>query len=90
LDRSDLNRSDLNRSELDRTELNPGEEKPESSRALYRSALGLGLVAIGWTLAIVLGRQEDDSPVVWVIPIAAALFGGALFVQARRPGDRQE
>ncbi|NDD65891.1 MAG: hypothetical protein EBZ36_18230 [Acidobacteria bacterium] len=59
-------------------------------RGLYRAAAGLGLVAIGWTVAIVTGRPEEDSPFVWVIPIAAAIFGVALFRQARRAGRKQE
>jgi len=66
------------------------DEETGSSRGLNRAACGLWLVAIGWTLAIVFGRQDEDSRVVWVIPIAAALFGLAIFRQARRAGNRQE
>lgn len=66
------------------------EAEPDSSRGLNRAAYGLWIVAVGWTLAIVMGQPDEDSRIVWVIPVAAALFGVALFRQARRAGNRQE
>lgn len=66
------------------------DEPSESVRSLYRAALGLGLVAVGWSLAIVAGQNEDDSAFPWVIPVAAVVIGGALFLQARRAGRGQD
>jgi hypothetical protein len=66
------------------------EEQQTLKRGLNRAAAGLGIVALGWTLAVIFGQREDDSPLAWAIPVVAALFGLALYSQARKIGTSQE
>jgi len=66
------------------------EDQQNLKRGLNRAAAGLGIVALGWTIAVLLGHREDDSPIVWAIPVVAALFGLALYSQARQIGTSQD
>ncbi|MFM8393824.1 MAG: hypothetical protein ACKOB4_07845 [Acidobacteriota bacterium] len=66
------------------------EDQQNLKRGLNRAAAGLGIVAIGWAIAVLFGHREDDSPIVWAIPVVAALFGLALYSQARQIGSSQE
>lgn len=63
------------------------EEPHQLGHAYRRSAIGLGIVAVGWTLAILLGRGNEESPLVWLIPIAAAALSVVCYSQARKAGD---
>ncbi len=62
------------------------EESPKLGYAYRRSAIGLGIVAVGWTLAILLGRGNEESPMVWLIPIAAAALSVVCYSNARKAG----
>lgn len=66
------------------------EEELTLKRGLNRAAGGLGIVALGWTFAVIFGQHEDDTPLAKAIPVVAALFGLALYLQARRIGTSQE
>lgn len=66
------------------------EESHSLERSYRRAAAGLGLIAGGWLVAILLGRRADDLPVVWAIPVGAALLAIFFYSQSRRVGNNQE
>lgn len=66
------------------------EEQQDLNRGFRRAATGLGVIAVGWILAIMLGERVDDSPLVWAIPVGAVLLGILFYSQSRRVGSSQE
>jgi hypothetical protein len=66
------------------------EDQEDLNRGFRRAATGLGVIAIGWVLAILLGERPDDSPLVWAIPVGAVLLGILFYSQSRRIGSSQE
>ena len=47
------------------------EEQKEIKSAYRRAGFGLGLAAVGWTLALLFGKGQKETS-HWLIPIAAA------------------
>ena len=63
----------------------PETETPrqEVTRAYRRAGIGLAAAAIGWTLVILFAKDQDDQPMRWVIPIAAAAISVLCFSRYR-------
>jgi hypothetical protein len=58
-------------------------------KAYRRAGFGLGIVAIGWTLALLFAKGEHEK-FTWLIPIAAAALSVLCFSrarQAKQPAD---
>ena len=65
-------------------------EEPEAddlqervTRAYRRAGIGLAIAALGWTLAILFAKEQDERPTRWIIPIAAAAISVLCFSRYR-------
>jgi hypothetical protein len=61
-------------------------------RSLRRAAISLAVIALGWTVALLLGPPSDSSSteegrMAWLIPVGAAALSVLCFRQARTYGD---
>jgi hypothetical protein len=55
------------------------EERERATRAYKRAGIGLAVVALLWTAALLFMRQPEDEKAHWLIPIAAAALSVLCF-----------
>lgn len=59
------------------------EEQKDVKSAYRRAGLGLGIAAIGWTLALLFAKGQREMS-HWLIPIAAAAISVMCFSRSRQ------
>ncbi len=59
------------------------EEHKELTSAYRRAGFGLGIAAIGWTLALLFAKGQVEMS-HWLIPIAAAAISVLCFSRSRQ------
>ncbi|MBS1791204.1 MAG: hypothetical protein JST85_26065 [Acidobacteria bacterium] len=64
------------------------EEQQNLTSAYRRAGFGLGLAAIGWTLALLFAKGQREMT-HWLIPIAAAGISVLCFSRARQSKEPQ-
>lgn len=58
------------------------EDIKELKNAYRRAGYGLGIAAVGWTLALLFGKGQTESS-QWLIPIAAAAISVMCFFRSQ-------
>lgn len=66
------------------------EEQEKITNAYRRGGIGLAIAAIGWTLALLLAKEQDEQPMKWMIPIVAAAISVMCFSRSRRSKESQD
>jgi hypothetical protein len=46
----------------------------EGSRIYKRAAVGFGIVALAWTVALFFAESSEEEKINWLIPIVAAVL----------------
>ncbi len=64
------------------------EDHQQFVSAFRRASIGLAVVAVGWVVAISLSDRSGESPLVWAIPVAAAILSFIFYSQARKDSNR--
>lgn len=59
------------------------EERKELTSAYRRAGFGLGIAAIGWTLALLFAKGQQEMS-HWLVPIAAAAISVMCFSRSRQ------
>lgn len=59
-------------------------------RAYRRAGLGLGAVALLWTMAFLFTQEQNDARNNWLIPIGAAALSVLCFSRYRKLKESQE
>ncbi|MBO0720340.1 MAG: hypothetical protein J2P41_05940 [Blastocatellia bacterium] len=55
------------------------EEQRNLAGVYKRAAIGLGLVALAWTAALLFAGESEDEKLRWLIPVAAAALSVICF-----------
>lgn len=59
------------------------EEQETLTKTYRRAGIGLAIAAIGWTLALLLAKGQENIKANWLIPIAAAAISVLCFSRSR-------
>jgi hypothetical protein len=63
-------------------------EMKEGSRIYKRAAIGFGIVALAWTVALVFAGRSEEEKINWLIPIAAAALSVICFSISAKSDER--
>jgi len=65
------------------------EERGNTSNVYKRAAIGMAVVALAWTAAILLAGKSEDDKLQWLIPIAAAVLSVICFTISTGSGSEK-
>ena len=69
------------------------EEQENPAGVFKRAAIGLAIVALSWTVVLLLASKSEDEMIDWLIPIAAAALSVICFSihtkSAAKSGDHE-